>query len=618
MKKLPVIVSIGGINAAGRTSFHHAYKRMVHDGLDDKIMLPTWQDLAQLMGLPNSNITPEIIQKIKDGTLIRRVEPQHFNPDAVKYQRSASLKNNKGFEFTLKKRQLPETLPEGWILSEGTDDRVKVTVAEDLNILVPSTYKMEVSSAGQLPTGFDPSSFYHSKYHPRGLAMTVYGTSDAIHSMGVEWEDVLRKIRPDQISVYSGSAAWQMDENGAGGLYQNPLNGSRISSKMMSLSLPEMSADFINSYILNSVGNTGTNIGACATYLYNLRQGVSDIQSGQARVAVIGGAEAPVVPEIMEGFSVMGALATDKNLARLDHADIADNRRACRPFSSNAGFTMSESAQFTILMDDALALELGANIMGSVAGVFVNADANKKSIAGPGIGNYITMAKATNLAKHILGADGVKRTFAMAHGTGTPQNRVTESHIMNTIAKEFGIKDWAVAGIKSYLGHSLGPAAADQIMPALGVWEYGLIPGIKTIDHIADDVVQDNLNILMDHKSVGEKGEDMLASVINSKGFGGNNASALILSPNQTKDMLKARHGANDMTSWQGKNEAVVERAQAYDQKSINQGMEVIYKFGEEVMTEDDVSFDGDTLNLTNFENGISLDFSDAFDDFLK
>lgn len=618
MQKLPVIVSIGGINSAGRTSFHHAYKRMVHDGLDDAVMLPTWKDLAQLMGLPNSNITPEIIKQIKDGTLVRRIEKQHFNPNAVNYQRAASLKNGNGFEFTLNKRQLPETLPEGWVLSEGTDGMVKVRVAEDLNILVPSTYKMEVSSAGQLPTGFDPSSFYHSKYHPRGLAMTVYGTSDAIHSMGVEWDEVLRHIRPDQISVYSGAATWQADENGAGGLYQNPLNGSRISSKMMSLALPEMSADFINSYILNSVGNTGTNVGACATYLYNLRQGVNDIQSGQARVAVIGSAEAPVIPEIMEGFSVMGALATDKNLAKLDNSDLADNRRACRPFSSNAGFTMSESAQFIILMDDELAMELGANVMGSVAGVFVNADANKKSIAGPGVGNYITMAKATNLAKHILGAEGVKRTFVMAHGTGTPQNRVTESHIMNTIAREAGIKDWTIAGIKSYLGHSLGPAAADQIMPALGVWEYGLIPGIKTIDHIADDVVQDNLNILMDHKSVGEKGEDMLATVINSKGFGGNNASALILSPNQTKDMLKAKHGMSGITGWQGKNEAVVERARSYDQKATNEGMEVVYKFGEQVMTEEDVSFKDSTLQLSKFTNSIDLDFSGTFGEFLK
>ena len=63
------------------------------------------------------------------------------------------------------------------------------------------------------------------------------------------------------------------------------------------------------------------------------------------------------------------------------------------------------------------------------------------------------------------------------------------------------------------------------------VWEYGWIPGIKTIDHIAPDVHHSDLNILMDHYFVGEKGKEMQAVIINAKGFGGNNASGLILSP---------------------------------------------------------------------------------------
>lgn len=158
--------------------------------------------------------------------------------------------------------------------------------------------------------------------------------------------------------------------------------------------MPEMTADFINSYILNSVGNTGSNAGACATFLYNLRQGIADIEAGKCRVAIVGNSEAPVVPEIMEGFRVMGALAEDEQLRQLDNSDVTDNRRACRPFSSNAGFTMAESSQFVVLMDDELALETGATVYGSVADVFVNADANKKSISGPGVGNYIHIGQS--------------------------------------------------------------------------------------------------------------------------------------------------------------------------------------------------------------------------------
>lgn len=617
MRKLPVIVSMGGINPAGRTSFHHAYKRMVNEALDDKVMLPTWQDLANLMKLPSDKITPEVIQQIKDGTLIRRVESQHFDPSNVYYQRKANLENKGGFEFKIKKRQLPEIVPTDWVLSELEDGFVNVKTPEQVDILLPGHYKMEVSSAGQLPTGFDPTGYYHSKHHPRGLTMTVFGASDALQSMGLDWDEVLNHIRPDQVSVYAGTAVFQGDEFGAGGLYQNPINGGRISSKMMPLSLPEMAADFINSYIVNSVGNTGTNVGACATFLYNLRQGIHDIQSGNARVAIVGSSEAPVIPEIMEGFSVMGALAKDKDLCKLDGSDTPNNRRACRPFSENAGFTMAESSQFFILMDDDLAVEMGANVLGSVPDVFVNADANKKSISGPGVGNYITMAKATGLARHILGDEGVKQTFVQAHGTGTPQNRVTESHIINEIAKTFNIDKWSVSAMKAYVGHSLGPAAADQLAPALGVWEHGFIPGIKTIDHIAEDVVQDRLNLLLDHDYVGEKGREMLGSIINSKGFGGNNASALVLSPEQTKKMLASKHGSAAITSWATKNEAVVQTAKAYDDKAIKGEMDVIYKFGEEVMTEEDVKINQSELNLSKFKQSIDVSFSGAFNEFL-
>jgi acetoacetyl-[acyl-carrier protein] synthase len=309
----------------------------------------------------------------------------------------------------------------------------------------------------------------------------------------------------------------------------------------------------------------------------------------------------------MEGFRIMGALAEDEQLKQLDNSDVADNRRACRPFSSNAGFTMAESSQFVVLMDDELALETGAAIHGSVADVFVNADANKKSISGPGVGNYITLAKATSLARAILGDAGLQRTFVMAHGTGTPQNRVTESHIFNEVAKTFGIDNWAISAIKSYVGHSLGPAAGDQLTAALGVWSEGWVPGIRTIDHIAGDVNQSNLNILMNHHHAGDRGSEMLGTLINSKGFGGNNASALILSPDSTLSLMKQRHGDKAIAQWQHRNEAVSEAQQTYDKNTREQGLQVMYSFGESVMTENDLSFSRDSLTLSQFKNTIEL-----------
>ncbi|NBX85391.1 MAG: beta-ketoacyl synthase [Gammaproteobacteria bacterium] len=584
--KLPVIVAMGGMNAAGRTSGFHAYKRMVYQSLSDAAMADTWEDLAHRMHLIDDQGHYDLNAILK-GTLVRHIDL--FDPNRVQIQQAVKVKE----AFDLKASYLEGDLDDLLFL-EGQSFFVKKHAA------------LEVQSAGLCPKGFNPMRLYSSRHHPRGLALTIYGMSDALSSLGIAWQTVLSKVHPDEISVYAGSALAQIDESSLAGLIGMPLRGSRVSSKMMPLSLAEMPADFVNSYVINSVGTTGHNMGACATFLYNLRLGVRDIQSGQAKVVIVGSAEAPVQPDVIAGFNAMGALATDESLRKLDNVEKANHRRACRPFSTNTGFVISESSQFVILMADDLALELGATILGSVPDVYVNADGNKKSIASPGVGNYITMAKTAALAKSILGGKGLNRTYVQAHGTGTPQNRVTESHIMNEVAKTFGIEDWKVTAVKSYIGHSIGVAAGDQLMATLGAWQWGIIPGIQTIDHIADDVYHDSLNILMNHYEC-EHHNEMLGTIINSKGFGGNNASALILSPQQTKEMLMHKYGASTLKEYISKNEPIVEKKNTNDKKACEGQETLVYHFGTEVLEMDDIVMTQDQIKLNKFPTAIDL-----------
>ena len=51
MASLPVIVSFGGISPAGRSSFHHGYRRMLAEALDAETVKQTYTDLAILMNL---------------------------------------------------------------------------------------------------------------------------------------------------------------------------------------------------------------------------------------------------------------------------------------------------------------------------------------------------------------------------------------------------------------------------------------------------------------------------------------------------------------------------------------------------------------------------------------
>ena len=612
-QRLPVIVGFGGINGAGRASGHHAFGRMVYSALPDIQRQRTLASLATLMGLESAQGKE---QYILDHTLVRRVETNHFDVDSVSWnQRFPTESNGHPVNFDIARKHLPQIIPPDWVVRNTSDTHANVQIVGQQDFLLPTHREFEVKAAGQLPTGFEPGTLYPSRNHPRGLQMTVYAASDALGSLGLDWDTVCQKVAVDQISVYAGSAMGQLDSAGAGGMMKARYIGQRVTSKYCPLSLAEMPADFINAYVLGSLGSTGASLGACASFLYNLRHGIEDIRSGRARVVFVGSAEAPVNPEVMEGYAAMGALATDKGLRQLDglkDTQEPDHRRACRPFAQNCGFTIAESSQMVVLFDDELAMELGATVYGAATDVFVNADGHKKSISGPGVGNYITMAKAVSAARAIVGERGVRNGgLVQAHGTGTPQNRTSESEILSRTARAFGIESWPVAALKCYLGHSLGSASGDQVTSTLGMWQHGLIPGIATIDEVAADVRQDNLSFSAEHRQVDA--EQMTYAVVNSKGFGGNNASATMLSPAVTRKMLQARYSAEEWRTWERANEAVREQQQQYDDAMIAGTVDPVYKFDHGVLQDSDVEVGADQLTLGG--KVVRLDLQSPYDD---
>ena len=612
-QRLPVIVGFGGINGAGRGSAHHALARMVYPSLDEGTRQRTLASLATLMGLDTAAGNERYIL---DHTLVRRIESNHFDPDSVSWnQRFPTESNGHPVNFDIARKHLPESIPADWVVTPKSVTHANVQIVGQQDFLLPTHREFEVKAAGQLPTGFDPGKLYPSRSHPRGLQMTVYAASDALGSLGIDWETVCEQVPIDQVSVYAGSAMGQLDNAGAGGMMKARYQGQRVTSKYCPLSLAEMPADFINAYVLGSLGSTGATLGACASFLYNLRNGIQDIRSGRARVAFVGSAEAPVNPEVMEGYAAMGALATDKGLRGLDglgESQDPDHRRACRPFADNCGFTIAESSQMAVLFDDELAMQLGATMYGAATDVFVNADGHKKSISGPGVGNYITMAKAVAAARSIVGEEGMRRGgLVQAHGTGTPQNRTSESEILSRTAEAFGIEDWPVAAIKCYLGHSLGSASGDQFNATLGIWDHGILPGIDTIERLADDVHRDRLDFALHHRELDP--EEQQYAIINSKGFGGNNASATLLSPSITSRMLQARYSGEEWTAWQRANEQVQAQQRDYDDDMVSGKREPVYKFDHGVLLDGDVELGPGRMLVGG--KVVDLDFESPYPD---
>jgi len=613
MTALPVVVSYGGYNAAGRSSFDQSYRRMVIDSLGAGERDQTLAGLAALMGISSSG--DALARGVMEGTLVRRIEAGVFDPDAAPWNARLDISANGDGEirFEVKRRQLPEQIPADWQLTDLAEGRVQVSCRGNHTMLMPGTKPFPVKAAGQLPSGFNPGDHYPSRSQPRGLQMAIAGASDALHSLGIDWDLVCAKVRPDEIGMYAASALGQLQDEGWGGVLKARWLGGRPTAKQVPLALNSMPADFVNAYVLGNVGHTEAIAGACAGFLYNLQAAIRDIQLGHRKVAIVGGSEAPITLENLEGFMAMSALATEEGMARLDGTPNPDPRRYSRPFCDNAGFVMGESSQYVILMDDSLAVELGADIHGAMAGVFMDADGVKKSISSPGPGNYITFAKALGLGRAILGDDDLRRhTLIMAHGSSTPQNRVTESLIFDRLAKAFDIHQWPVCAVKAYLGHSMATASGDQVVAAIAAMRRGLVPGIKTGTAVAADVHQERLAIPIRDLELGPN--TLQATFINAKGFGGNNATGLLLSPARTEAMLASRH-SHRWSDYQRRREAVRQQARDYEARADQGQLGVIYRFGEGMVEDDQLSISSSEVAVPGFGKAIPLDVDNPYGD---
>ena len=543
LKRLPVICSMGGLNSGGRTSGNISYKRLVYENLSNEEKKQVLKDLISLSEEKKTE------KEILSGTLIRQID-DFLDPKGL------------------------------------------------------MTKQIGVNAGAKLPDFYEIDNLYNSKQHPRGIKMTVFGVNDALYNLGINWrEDIQPLLDPNRVAVFAGPAIGQLDEKGLGGLMQSRLQEKRASSKHLSMSLIEMSADFINAYILGSVGKSGQVAGACATFFYNLNAATTLIKSNEVDFAVIGSAEAPINPEVTDGFFATTGIADDKKILAMQERhgepfDKVDFSKACRPFGDNCGLVLGESSQFAIVTSLEFAVEIGAEILCAVPNVFINSDGIKKSISSPGIGNYLTMGQA--FKKYLKDHEKPKLSCVIAHGTGTFQNRSTESDVLSKCATSMGMKDLRVTGLKGYLGHTMGPAGGDQLACSLGIFDHGIIPGLNSTPKLANDVITKNLNFCMKHEEIDTSELD--AFFLNAKGFGGNNATTSIYKSDFVTKILPKLFSKSKLTAYEAALEKTRENKLVYNSNCLEGNFNLIYRANEEILNpETDLEMTSEAIKLKDY-----------------
>ncbi len=255
-------------------------------------------------------------------------------------------------------------------------------------------------------------------------------------------------------------------------------------------------------------GPLGAPVTACAAGVQAIGDAARLIRSGEADIAVCGGAEAAIDRVSLAGFAAARALSSGYN-------DTPE--RASRPFDSGRdGFVMGEGAGILVIEELQHALARGAQPLVELVGYGTSADAYHLT-AGPEDGSGARRAMELALAQ--AGISAVQVQHLNAHATSTPVGDLGEIAAIKSLFGEHPAV--AVTSTKSATGHLLGAA--------------GGIEAIFTILAIRDQIAPATLNL--DNPDAAAQGLDIVHgqarsmaieyALSNGFGFGGVNASVL-------------------------------------------------------------------------------------------
>jgi 3-oxoacyl-(acyl-carrier-protein) synthase len=249
---------------------------------------------------------------------------------------------------------------------------------------------------------------------------------------------------------------------------------------------------------------------ACSSAANALILGANLLKSGQADIVVAGGTEA-LTRVHLNGFN---------SLMILDH-------ERCRPFDANrAGLNLGEGAAYVVMETEELARQRQIDIHAWLTGYGNACDAFHQTASSEnGEGAFLAMTEALEMA----GLAPSDIDYVNAHGTGTPNNDVSESVALQRV---FADKLPPVSSTKSLTGHTTSASGSIETVICLLAMQHGFIPAnVGWQQPMTDGIIP----------SMGASDCVLHHVMCNSFGFGGNDSSLVLSREAGVKEEVKER-----------------------------------------------------------------------------
>jgi 3-oxoacyl-[acyl-carrier-protein] synthase II len=244
---------------------------------------------------------------------------------------------------------------------------------------------------------------------------------------------------------------------------------------------------------------------ACSSSSVAIGEAYRRIRSGQDRLVVAGGSEAPLALSVMLAWEAMRVVAK---------ADEENAYRACRPFQEGrTGLVLGEGAAAMVLEDMEHAVARGARIYCELVGYGQSCD--HVHLVRPDAAGQV---RAINAALAEADLSPAEVGYVNAHGTATLEGDPIEIVALKAVFGESADQLY-VSATKSMHGHMLGASGAMEAVLTVLALARQQIPPTANMEQVSADC--EGVRHVM---GSGLNDVSFKAAVSNSFAFGGSNA----------------------------------------------------------------------------------------------
>ncbi|KAG0090509.1 3-oxoacyl-[acyl-carrier-protein] synthase [Podila epicladia] len=353
-----------------------------------------WVDAKTGEPVKDKDVKSKYEKQILEHTGIRLIEPELFggyDPKRKGLLQEVLIDHDlEAFEVSKEEAQMFKLEHGDKVdIYEEESGQWAVKFKKGANMYIPKALKFDRLVAGQIPTGWDAARYGVPKdIIDQVDTITLYvliSTVEALVASGItDPYEFYQYVHVSEVGNTAGSGVGGMLS--LRGMYRDRVLDKPVQKDILQESFINTMPAWINMLLLSSSGPIKTPVGACATAVESVEIGVDTIQSGKAKIVIVGGYD-DFQEEGSYEFANMKATSNSEE----EFAHGRTPQEMSRPATSTrSGFMESHGAGIEILMQAKLAIEMGVPIYGIVGLTNTATDKEGRSVPAPGQGVLTT------------------------------------------------------------------------------------------------------------------------------------------------------------------------------------------------------------------------------------